>query len=120
MARWYTAMRAVGWRSRLVIAAAALAVVLVAAVPVALFTGLVMILIGHAAGGLALFGASVLAAVAGVTIAAKVGVRHVRSLIRQAMDPLSPDNGTEGSRTTDSRAPGPRVVRLSEGEYRIT
>lgn len=135
MAHWYAAMRAASWRGRMVIAAATLAVVLVAAVPVAALTGLVLMLAGHAVGGLALFGGSVLAAIAGVTIAAKAGVRHLRSLLRAAMDPLAadgaapgarmpgaptPDARTSDARTSDARTKDPRVVRLSEGEYRIT
>jgi hypothetical protein len=69
-----------GWPTRLVLAAGVLAALLVAAVPVAFFAGVVLMLLGHIVGGLALFGASVLAAVAGVTIAALSGVRHLRKL----------------------------------------
>ena len=97
MAVWYTA-RTMSWPTKVVIAAGLLAVLLVAAVPVALFAGVVLMLLGHVVGGLALFGASILAAGAAVVIAALSGVRHLRKLIRQQ---------------------GPRVVQLRRGDYRI-
>jgi uncharacterized membrane protein YdjX (TVP38/TMEM64 family) len=56
------------------------AVLLVAAVPVALFAGIVLMLLGHVVGGLALFGGSVLAAVAAVFVAGMSGMRHLRKL----------------------------------------
>jgi uncharacterized membrane protein YdjX (TVP38/TMEM64 family) len=88
--------RAMGWSSKAVIAAGLLAVLLVAGVPVALFVGVVMMLLGHVVGGLALFGASVLAAIAAVTLASLSGARHLRKLVsRQAF----------------------RVVQLRRGDY---
>jgi uncharacterized membrane protein YdjX (TVP38/TMEM64 family) len=95
MAVWNTT-RTAGWPTRLVIAAGLLAVLLVAAVPVALFAGVIMMLLGHVGGGLALFGASVLAAAAAVVIAGLSGVRHLRKLVSQQ---------------------GYRVVQLRRGEY---
>ena|SRR5215469_14038197 len=80
MAVW-DAARAMGWPARVAIAAALLAVLLVAAVPVALFVGVIMMLLGHVVGGLALFGASILAAAAAVVIASVSGVRQLRKLI---------------------------------------
>ena len=82
MTVWYAA-RKMSWSSRAVIAAGLLAVVLVAAVPVAAFTGLILMLVGHVVGGLAVFGASVLAACAGVVLASMSGVRHLRKLVSQ-------------------------------------
>jgi uncharacterized membrane protein YdjX (TVP38/TMEM64 family) len=82
MTSWYTA-RTMSWPAKAVLAAAVLAAALVAAVPVALFAGVIMMLLGHVVGGLALFGASVLAAVAAVTIAGLSGARHLRTLVRQ-------------------------------------
>ncbi len=79
MTVWYTA-RTMGWSTKAVIAVGLLAVLLVAAVPVALFAGLVMMLLGHIVAGLALFGASILAAAAAVVIAGLSGVRHLRKL----------------------------------------
>jgi uncharacterized membrane protein YdjX (TVP38/TMEM64 family) len=95
MAVWYRT-RALGWPAKAVIAAGLLAVLLVAAVPAALFVGLILMLLGHVVGGLALFGASVLAAVAAVAVAGLSGLRQLRKLAsRQAL----------------------RVVQLRRGEY---
>lgn len=82
MARWG------GFRTRrpsptVVIVAAALAVLLVAAVPVALLAGLILMVLGHVIGGLALFGGSILAAGAGVSLAGLSGVRYVRKSLRE-------------------------------------
>jgi uncharacterized membrane protein YdjX (TVP38/TMEM64 family) len=82
MAGWYTARRP-NMSSRVVIALALLAFALVAAVPVALVVGLVMMLLGHVIGGLALFGGSILAAVGGVLLASVTGVRHLRSMVTE-------------------------------------
>ena len=95
MAVWYAA-RMMRWSTKLVIAAALLAVVLVAAVPVALLAGVIMMLLGHVVGGLALFGASILAAIAAVAGASLGGVRYLRKLISQ---------------------PARRIVQLGRGEY---
>jgi uncharacterized membrane protein YdjX (TVP38/TMEM64 family) len=84
------------WSAKAVIAAVLLAVLLVAAVPVTLLVGLVMVLFGHIVGGLALFGASILAAAAAVAIASLGGVRHLRKVVSQQ---------------------GYRVVQLRRGEY---
>jgi hypothetical protein len=95
MAAWHWG-RTASWSSRAVIAAGLLALLLVAGVPVALLVGVILMLLGHVVGGLALFGASVLAAVAAVTLAGLSGVRHVRKLLsRQAF----------------------RVVQLRRGDY---
>ena len=68
MAGWYTARRP-NMSSKVVIALALLAFALVAAVPVALLVGVLMMLLGHVIGGLALFGGSILAATAAVVLA---------------------------------------------------
>lgn len=82
MTAWYTA-RMRDWPARAVIAAGVLAVLLVAAVPAALLAGVVMMALGHVIGGLAVFGGSVLAAGAAVTIAGMSGVRHLRKLVSE-------------------------------------
>ena len=82
MVAWYTA-RTTDRSTKAVIAAGVLAVLLVAAVPVALVAGVLLMLLGHVIGGLAVFGASVLAAGAAVMIAGVSGVRHVRKLVSQ-------------------------------------
>ncbi len=63
--------------ARAVLAVMLVALVLVAAVPVALLVGLFLMLFGHVLVGLALFGGSVLAALAGVSLAVLSGVRQV-------------------------------------------
>src|SRR5215472_6607948 len=95
MAAWYT-VRSMRWSTRAVIAAAVLAVLLVLAVPVALFVGVIMMLLGHVVGGLALFGASILAAVAAVAVASLSGVRHLRRMLNEQ---------------------GIRVTRLGQGNH---
>jgi uncharacterized membrane protein YdjX (TVP38/TMEM64 family) len=72
-----------GWSTKAVIAVGLLAMLLVAAVPVALIVGLFLMVFGHVVGGLALFGGSILVAVAAVAIAGLSGVQHVRKLFRQ-------------------------------------
>jgi uncharacterized membrane protein len=85
MSVWYKARtregRTLSWSGKAVLALVLLAVLLVAAVPAALFAGLIMMLLGHVVGGLALFGASILVAGAAVVIAGLSGVRHLRKLI---------------------------------------
>ncbi len=67
--------------ARAVIAVTLLALLLVAAVPVALLAGLVIMMLGHVAGGLALSGGSILAAAIAVALAGMSGMRHVRKLL---------------------------------------
>src|ERR1039457_6334267 len=58
-----------------------LALLLVAAVPVALLAAVVMMMLGYVAGGLAVFGGSVLAAAIAVALAGMSGMRHLRQLL---------------------------------------
>ena len=98
MTAWHMA-RTMGWPAKAVIAAGLVAVLLVAAVPVALLVGVVMMLLGHVVVGLAVFGASVLAAIAAAAafmIAGLNGVRHLRKLVSQRSY---------------------RVVQLRQGDY---
>ena len=68
--------------SKVVIALALLAFALVLAVPIAFVGGVIMMLLGHVIGGLALFGGSILAATAAVVLASVTGVRHLRGVVR--------------------------------------
>ena len=45
-------------------------------------TGVIMMLLGHVIGGLALFGGSILAATGAVVLASVTGVRHLRGVVR--------------------------------------
>lgn len=93
----WSAARGMGWSARAVLAAGLLAGLLVAAVPAAFFIGVVLMLLGHVIGGLALFGASILAAGAAVVLAALAGVRHLRQLVSRQRY---------------------RIVQLGQGDYR--
>jgi uncharacterized membrane protein YdjX (TVP38/TMEM64 family) len=117
MTGWY-AERTPGRSGKAVIAVTLLALLLVAAVPVALLAGVVLMLLGHVVGGLALFGGSVLAAVLAVAVAGMSGMRHLRKLLSgggfrvvqldgdQYADAAEP----EGSNYTD-------VLQLDRSEY---
>jgi uncharacterized membrane protein YdjX (TVP38/TMEM64 family) len=80
MTGWY-AERTPDRSAKAVIAATLLALLLVAAVPVALLAGVVMMLLGHVVGGFALFGGSILAAAIAVAVAGMSGMRHLRKLV---------------------------------------
>jgi hypothetical protein len=80
MAGWY-AERTPGRSARAMIALTVLAVLLVAAVPVALLAAVVMMVLGHVVGGLALFGGSVLAAAMAVAVAGMTGMHQLRKLL---------------------------------------
>jgi hypothetical protein len=104
--------------ARAVIAVALLALLLVAAVPVALLAGLVLIVLGHVVGGLALFGGSVLAAAVAVALAGMSGMRHLRKLVSgRSFGVVQPD----GSHYTDVAEPRggdyPSIVQLDRSEY---
>jgi uncharacterized membrane protein YdjX (TVP38/TMEM64 family) len=117
MTVWY-AERTPDRSAKAVIAVTLLALLLVAAVPVALLAGVVMMLLGHVVGGLALFGGSILAAAVAVAVAGMSGIRHLRKLVSglsfrvvqldgsQYTDVAEP----EGSTYTD-------VVQLDRSEY---
>jgi hypothetical protein len=94
--------RMMGWSAKAVIAAMVLAVLLVAAVPVAFVAGVILMLFGHIIVGFALFGASVLAAIGAVVVAGVSGVRHLRKMITQLV----------GQRGYEDQ-----VVQLRRGEY---
>ena len=79
MTDWYPARR-MGWPAKAVIALGVLAVLLVAAIPVAFLVGLIMMLLGHVIGGLAVFGASILAAAVAVVAAGVGGVAQLRKV----------------------------------------
>ena len=79
MTGWY-AERKPGRSARAVIAVTLLALLLVASVPVALLAAVVMMMLGHVVGGLALFGGSVLAAAVAVALAGMSGLRRLRKL----------------------------------------
>jgi uncharacterized membrane protein YdjX (TVP38/TMEM64 family) len=117
MTGWY-AERAPDRSGKAMIAVTLLALVLVAAVPVALLTAVVMMALGYVVGGLALFGGSVLAAVIAVALAGMSGMRHLRKLLSEASFRVVRLNG---SQYTDVAEPADgdhtSLVRLDRSEY---
>ena len=117
MTGWYPE-RTAGRAARAVIAVALLALLLVAAVPVALLAAVVMMLLGHVAGGLALFGGSVLAAAVAVLLAGMSGMRHLRKLLSGGNFRVM---RLDASEYTDVAEPAGRddanVVELDRSEY---
>jgi multisubunit Na+/H+ antiporter MnhB subunit len=105
--------------AKAVITVTLLALLLVAVAPVALLAGVVMMMLGHVAGGLALFGGSVLAAAIAVALAGVSGMRHLRKLVSESSFRLVP---LDGSQYTDVEEPGgggdyTNVVQLDRSEY---
>jgi NhaP-type Na+/H+ or K+/H+ antiporter len=79
MTGWSTT-RMLDRSTKVVIAAALLAVALIVTLPIAFIVALFMMLFGHIIGGLILIGATVLAAGAAVALAAVSGIRKLRHL----------------------------------------
>jgi uncharacterized membrane protein YdjX (TVP38/TMEM64 family) len=117
MTGWY-AERTPGRSARAVIAVTLLALVLVAAVPVALLAAVVLMILGHVIGGLALFGGSVLAAAIAVALAGMSGMRHLRKLLSGGGFRVM---RLDGSQYTDFAEPAGSnyadVVELDRSEY---
>ena len=117
MTGWYVE-RTPDRSAKAVIAVTLLALLLVAVVPVALLAGMVLMILGHVAGGLALFGGSVLAAAIAVAFAGVSGMRHLRKL-------LSGDSfrvvRLDGSQYADVAEPqgsvSTNLVQLDRSEY---
>jgi uncharacterized membrane protein YdjX (TVP38/TMEM64 family) len=117
MTSWYVE-RTPDRSAKAVIATTLLALLLVAAVPVALLAGVVIMMLGHVVGGLALFGGSVLAAAIAVALAGVSGMRHLRKLVSGSGFSLG---RLDGSQYTDVAEPGggdyTNVVQLDRSEY---
>ena len=117
MTGWY-AERTPDRSAMAVIAATLLALLLVAAVPVALLVGVVMMMLGHVLGGLALFGGSILAAAIAVALAGMSGIRHLRKLVSGRSFRVVQ---LDGSQYTDVAEPAgsdyTNVLQLDRSEY---
>jgi uncharacterized membrane protein len=83
MTGWYSE-RTPERSAKAVVAVTLLALLLVAAMPIALLAAVIMIVLGHVLGGLALFGGSVLAAALAVALASMTGMQHLRKLLSRA------------------------------------
>jgi uncharacterized membrane protein len=117
MSRW-DAERTPSWAGRAVMALTLLALVLVAVVPLALLAGVVMMVLGHVTGGLALFGGSILAAVAAVALAGLTGLRHLRKLISGRGIRIVPLGASQyGDDAPPQDESHPSAVRLDRSEY---
>jgi uncharacterized membrane protein len=118
MTGWHTE-RTPDRSAQAVIAVTLLALLLLTAVPVALLAAVIMMILGHVVGGLALFGGSVLAAGTAVALAGVTGMQHLRGLLsrasfnaaqldhRQYADDIAEPDGSD---YTD-------VVQLDRSEY---
>jgi uncharacterized membrane protein YdjX (TVP38/TMEM64 family) len=116
MAAWY-AERKPDWSAKAVIAATVLALLLVAAVPVALLAGIVLMALGHVIGGLALFGGSILAAAVAVVVAGMSGMRHLRKLVSRSFR-VVPLDGSQFSDVPEPENSGyDDVIELDPSDY---
>ena len=117
MTGWYVE-RTPDRSAKVVIAMTLLALLLVAAVPVALLAGVVMMMLGHVAGGLVLSGGSILAAAIAVALAGMSGMRHLRKLLSGSSFRVVQ---LDGSQYTDVAEPQgshyANVVQLDRSEY---
>ena len=117
MTGWY-AERTLDRSAKAVIAVTLLALLLVAAVPVALLAAVVMMMLGYVAGGLALFGGSILAAAVAVALAGMSGMRHLRKLLSGRSFRVV---HLDGSQYTDVAEPQgsdyANVVQLDRSQY---
>jgi uncharacterized membrane protein YdjX (TVP38/TMEM64 family) len=117
MTGWY-AERAPGRSAKAVIAVMVLALLLVAAVPVALLAGVVMMLLGHVIGGFALFGGSILAAVIAVTVAGMSGMQHLHKLVSgHSFRVVQADSSQYADVAEPKGSDYTEVVQLDRSEY---
>jgi hypothetical protein len=99
-------------------AMALLALLLVAAVPVALLAAVVMMMLGYVVGGLALFGGSVLAAGIAVALAGITGMRHLRKLLSGGGFRVVRLDRSQYSDVAEPPGGGyPNLVQLDRSEY---
>jgi len=117
MTGWY-AERAPDRSAKAVIAVTLLALLLVAAVPVALLAGVVMMLLGHVVGGLALSGGSILAAAIAVAVAGMSGIRHLRKLVSGRSFRVVQLDGSQFADVAEpARSGHTGIVQLDRSEY---
>ena len=117
MTRWY-AERMPSRAASGVISVTLLALLLVAAVPLALLAGVVLMIAGHVVGGLAVFGGSVLAAAVAVTVAGMSGMRRLRKLAAGLSFPAVQPDGSQYAGPAEPADGGySNVVQLDRSEY---
>ena len=117
MTGWYVE-RTSARSAKAVIAMTLLALLVVAAVPVALLAAVVLMTLGHVVGGLALFGGSVLAAGITVAVAGMSGMRHLRKLLSGGSLRVVRLNSSQYTDTAEPEGSDyPNVVQLDRSEY---
>ena len=104
--------------AKAVIAVAVLALLLLAAMPVALLAAVIMMVLGHVVGGLALFGGSVLAAAVAVALAGLIGLQHLRKLLaRVGVHLAQVDRGQYADLAEPDGSDYADVVQLDRDDY---
>lgn len=96
-----------------------LALLLVAAVPLALLAGVILMILGHVVGGLAVFGGSVLIAGLAVVLAGMSGMRSLRKLVSARSFNFVQQDGSP-FRVEDADAGASDyadAIRLDRGDY---
>ena len=120
MTSWYT-QRTPGRPAKAMIAVTLLALLLVAAVPVALLAAMVMMMLGHVTAGLALSGGSILAGAIAVTLAGMNGMRHLRKLLSGDSFRVARPDGSHYTDDADAAEPEgthyTNLVQLDRSEY---
>jgi len=111
------AERTPGRSAKAVIAVTLLALLLMAAVPLALLAAVIMMILGHVIGGLALFGGSVLAAAIAVALASMTGMHQLRKLIARASFNVAQLNHTDDDIAEPNDSDYSEVVKLDRSDY---
>ena len=118
MTGWH-AKRTSARSAKAVMAVTVLALLLLTAVPAALLAAVIMMILGHVVGGLALFGGSVLAAAIAVALAGMTGMHHLRKLFSTANFNVVQLNQMQYSEdiTEPNGSDYPDVVQLNRSEF---
>jgi hypothetical protein len=117
MTGWY-AERTPDRSAWAVIALTLLALLLVAAVPLALLAAVIMMILGYVVGGLALFGGSILAAAVAVALAGMSGMRHLRKMLSgRGFRVVQLDSREDVGAAEPAGSDYADVVRLDRSQY---
>src|SRR5579862_9412848 len=101
-----------------VIAVTLLALLLVAAVPLALLAGVILMIAGHVVVGLAIFGGTILVSGLAVALAGFSGLRRLRKLVSEQRFAVGPLDGSQYPGDAEPKDGGyTNVVHLDRSEY---
>lgn len=104
--------------ARAFIAVTMLTLLLVAAVPVAVLAAVIMMVLGHVVGGLAVFGGTVLVAAAAIALAGMTGKRQLRKLLTRASFQVGqPDRMQDTDVAEPTGSDYTNVVHLDRSDY---